>query len=98
MTLFGNIGIKRAKGLVSESIALQRQCAAVVSNNVVWFAVSKYFYLSSVSTTGGRSTWIAPLDVVLEARTKQDPKDVPQDIWNAFLIFSLALVPCIEGW
>jgi hypothetical protein len=77
---------------------LQWKGAAIVSNNVVWFAISKNFDLSSVSRTGGRSTWIALLDVVLEARTKQDPKEVPQDIWNAFLIFSLVLVPCIQGW
>ena len=77
---------------------LQQKDAAIVSNNVVLFAVSKDFDFRGVSTTGGRSTWIALLDVVLEAWTKQDHKDVPQDIWNTFLIFSLVLVPCIQGW
>ena len=46
----------------------------------------------------GEETLIDLLEAVLDARSKMDPNKVTEGIWNAFLVFSLVLVPSIQGW
>ena len=60
-------------------------------------AVSKDFDLSLYDVAEGE-TWIGLLESVLEARTTMDPDTVSEGIWNAFLVYSLVLVPSIQGW
>ena len=50
-----------------------------------------------VGDGGANRTWIELLEAVLDARTR-DPADVSEGIWNAFLVFSLILIPSIQGW
>ena len=60
-------------------------------------AVSEDFDFRTNGIAEVSSTWIEILEAVLEARTKVDPNTVSASIWNAFLVFSLVLVPCVQG-
>ena len=71
--------------------------AIVFSNNVVC-AVSEDFDLSRIGQTEPGSTWLTVLEAVLEARAKVDPSKVPDNIWNAFVIYSWVLFPAVQGW
>ena len=53
--------------------------------------------MTSMGVTEGESM-IVLLEAVLDARSKMDPNAVSEVIWNAFLVFSLILVPSIPGW
>ena len=52
----------------------------------------------SMGVAGGEETLIVLLEAVVDARSKMDPKNVTECIWNAFLVFALVLVPSIQGW
>jgi len=60
-------------------------------------AVSEDFDFRTNGIAEVSSTWIEILEAVLEARPKVDPNTVSASIWNAFLVFSLVLVPCVQG-
>ena len=51
-----------------------------------------------MGVVGGEETLISLLEAVLDARSKMDPDNVTERIWNAFLVFALVLVPSIQGW
>ena len=51
-----------------------------------------------MGVAGEEETLIGLLEAVLDARSKMDPNNVTEGIWNTFLVFSLVLVPSIQGW